>query len=92
MATVTNLNIRTEKAVKEAAENIFAELGLNMTTAVNMFLRQTIRENGIPFSLKLNTPNEITMAAIAEGRRIAADPTVKGYTSLEELKGALDEI
>ncbi len=92
MASVTNLNIRTEKAVKEAAENIIAELGLNMTTAVNMFLRQTIRENDIPFSLKLNTPNEITMAAIEEGRRIAADPNVKGYKSLSDLKEALDDI
>lgn len=92
MATVTNLNIRTEKTVKEAAESIFSELGLNMTTAVNMFLRQTIRENGIPFSLKLDVPNEITMAAIEEGRRIALDPNVKGYTSLDELKEALDEI
>ena len=45
----TNLNIRTEKEVKEAAEKIFGELGLNMSTAVNIFLRQTIRENGIPF-------------------------------------------
>ncbi len=92
MATVTNLNIRTEKAVKEAAESIFAELGLNMTTAVNIFLKQTIRENGIPFSLKLNTPNEITMAAVAEGRRIAADPDIKGYKSLDDLKEALDEV
>ncbi len=92
MATVTNLNIRTDKAVKEAAENIFAELGLNMTTAVNIFLRQTIRENGIPFSLKLNMPNDITMAAIAEGRRIATDSSVKGYKSLDDLKEALDEI
>lgn len=92
MATVTNLNIRTEKAVKEAAESIFAELGLNMTTAVNMFLRQTIRENGIPFSLKLDRPNEITMAAIAEGRRIAVDRNEKGYKSLSDLKEALDEI
>ncbi len=92
MATVTNLNIRTEKAVKEAAENIFAELGLNMTTAINIFLRQTIRENGIPFSLKLNTPNEITMAAIAEGRLIAADSNVKGYKSLSDLREALDEV
>lgn len=92
MESVTNLNIRTDKAVKEAAESIFAELGMNMTTAINIFLRQTIRENGIPFSLKLNTPNEITMAAIAEGRRIAIDPNVGGYKSLSDLKEALDEI
>lgn len=92
MAIVTNLNIRTEKAVKEAAESIFAELGLNMTTAVNMFLKQTIRENGIPFSLKLDKPNEITSAAIAEGRKIAADSNITGYTSLQELREALDEI
>ena len=52
MAT-TNLNIRTEKAIKDQAEEIFNELGLNMTTAVNMFLRTAIREHGIPFELKL---------------------------------------
>ena len=86
----TNLNIRTEKDVKEQAERIFSELGLNMTTAVNMFLRIVIRENGIPFPLKLDTPNETTAAAIEEGRRIAADPNVRGYTSIEALRKALD--
>ena len=49
MAT-TNLNIRTDKAIKDQAEEIFNELGLNMTTAVNMFLRTAIREHGIPFT------------------------------------------
>ena len=86
----TNLNIRTDKAVKAAAEKIFEELGMNMTTAVNIFLRQTIRENGIPFELKLSVPNETTAAAIEEGRRIAHDPNVKGYKSIDELKAALD--
>jgi DNA-damage-inducible protein J len=86
----TNLNIRTDKAVKTAAEAIFEELGLNMTTAVNMFLRQTIRENGIPFALKL-TPNDVTAAAIAEGRALAHDKTAVGYTSMDELKAALAE-
>ena len=86
----TNLNIRTEKDVKEQAERIFSELGLNMTTSVNMFLRIVIRENGIPFPLKLDTPNETTAAAIEEGRRIAADPNVRGYTSIEALRKALD--
>lgn len=85
----TNLNIRTDKEVKQAAEQIFEELGLNMTTAINIFLRQTIRENGIPFALKLDTPNAVTAAAIEEGRRIASDPKVKGYKTMEELRAAL---
>ena len=89
MAT-TNLNIRTDKEIKEQAEQIFSDLGLNMTTAVNMFLRSTIRENGIPFDLKLEVPNEETAAAIEEGRRIASDPDVKGYTDISELKAALE--
>ena len=91
MAT-TNLNIRTDKEIKDQAERIFLELGLNMTTAINMFLRTTIRENGIPFALKPDVPNEITVAAIEEGRRIASDSSVKGYNTIDELKAALDEV
>lgn len=85
----TNLNIRTDKEVKAAAEMIFEELGLTMTTAVNIFLRQTIRENGIPFELKLNIPNDVTAAAIAEGKALARDTTKKGYSNMEDLKAAL---
>ena len=86
----TNLNIRTDREVKIAAERIFEELGLNMTTAVNIFLRQTIRENGIPFELKLDVPNDITAAAIAEGRALARNTSVKGYSSIGDLRAALD--
>ena len=89
MAT-TNLNIRTDKDIKEQAEKIFTELGLNMTTAINIFLRTTIREHGIPFSLKLDVPNDITATAIEEGRRIASDSSVKGYSSIDDLKAALE--
>ncbi len=88
MAT-TNLNIRIDKEIKDQADRIFSELGLNMTTAINMFLITTIRENGIPFALKLEVPNETTAAVIEEGRRIAADSSVKGYTSIDDLKAAL---
>ena len=86
----TSLNIRTDRAVKDQSEKIFAELGLSMTTAVNLFLRAAIREQGIPFELKLDSPSERTRAALAEGRRIADDPSVKGYRSIEALKAALD--
>jgi len=86
----TNLNIRTDKEVKLAAEKIFEELGLTMTTAINIFLRQTIRENGIPFELKLNIPNEVTAAAIEEGRRLAHDKSSVGYTNMADLRAALE--
>ncbi len=59
MAT-TNLNIKTDKEIKEQAEIIFSESGLNMTTAINMFLKTIVRENGIPFELKLDIPNIVT--------------------------------
>ena len=86
----TNLNIRTDKNIKDQAEEIFNQLGLNMTTAINMFLRTAVRENGIPFELKLDTPNKDTKAAIEEGRKLFNDDSIKGYKSIKELRDALD--
>lgn len=89
MAT-TNLNIRTDKAIKDQAEKIFNELGLNMTTAINMFLRTAIREHGIPFELKIEVPNDSTVAAIEEGKKMMVDPNAPRYSTMEELKEALE--
>lgn len=89
--STTNLNIRTDKDVKEKAEKIFNELGLNMTSAVNIFLRTAIRERGIPFELKLDVPNETTIAAIEEGRRMASDPSSPRYSNIDELRDALEK-
>ena len=86
----TNLNVRTDSDVKEAAERIFEALGLNMTTAINIFLRQTIRENGIPFELKLDVPNKVTAAAIEEGRKLAYDKEATGYQNISDLRAALE--
>ena len=63
----TNLNIRMDKEIKDQAEEIFNELGLNMTTAINVFLRASIRVHGIPFDLKLDVPQGATVAEGAEG-------------------------
>ncbi len=89
MAT-TNLNIRTDKEIKDQAEQIFAELGITMSTAVNIFLRTAVREHGIPFALKIDVPNDTTAAAIQEGRKMLKDPTAPRYSSMESLKAALD--
>lgn len=89
--STTNLNIRTDKDVKEKAEKIFNELGLNMTSAVNIFLRTAIRERGIPFELKLDVPNETTIAAIEEGSKMASDPSSPRYSNIDELRDALEK-
>lgn len=59
-----NLNIRTPKKTKEEAEKIFDQLGISTTTAFNIFLKQVIRTNGIPFELVLDKPNPVTAKAI----------------------------
>ena len=62
--TMTNINIRVDSEIKQQAETIFNELGINMSTAMNMFLRRSIYYGGIPFDLRVNSPNEITEIAI----------------------------
>ena len=53
MAETTNLNIRIDKELKEQAEVFFSELGLNMSSAFNIFVRQSLRQGKIPFELSL---------------------------------------
>ena len=51
MATTTNLNIRIDKDLKERADAVFSEMGMNLTTAFNIFVRQTLRQGKIPFEI-----------------------------------------
>lgn len=81
----TNISIRMDSDLKAQADELFAELGMNITTAFNIFVRQSIREGGIPFEVKLGKPNKMTIAAMKEAERIANDPDVKGYSDLDEL-------
>ena len=53
MAETTNLNIRIDKELKERAEVFFNELGLNMSAAFNIFVRQSLRQGKIPFELSI---------------------------------------
>ena len=68
--SATNLNIRTDKEIKNQAEEIFNELGLNMTTAINMFLKTVVREYGIPFELKLDVPQETAAESALESKKM----------------------
>ena len=85
MAETTNIGIRMDPELKKQADALFNALGMNLSTAFNIFVRQSLREGGIPFEIKLENPNKETIAAMIEAERIAKDPAVKGYSDLDEL-------
>ena len=84
MAT-TNVSIRMDTELKAQADELFAELGMNLSTAFNIFVRQSLPEGGIPFEIRTDRPNKETIAAMLEAENIAKDPNVKGYTDLDEM-------
>ena len=65
-ASTTNISIRMDSDLKAQADALFNELGMNISTAFNIFVRQTIREGKIPFEISLNKPNAETTAAMRE--------------------------
>lgn len=85
--SATNLNIRTDKEIKNQAEEIFNELGLNMTTAINMFLKTVVREYGIPFELKLDVPQETAPEAVLESEKMLSDLSECKSSNEETIKG-----
>ena len=81
----TNISIRMDSKLKKQADALFEELGMNITTAFNIFVRQTLREGRIPFDISINNPNKNTVTAMLEAERIAKDSSIKGYEDVEEL-------
>lgn len=90
MVTVPT-QIRIDTEVKKQANTLFNDLGMDMSGAVNIFLRQCILHGGIPFNIELPKYNQKTLEAMAEAKRISHDSNIKGYTNMEELKKALEE-
>lgn len=84
MANTTNFSIRMDSDIKKQCETLYNELGMNLTTAINVFLRQSLRAGGFPFEVRLEQPNKETIAAMLEAERIACDPSVKHYSDVEE--------
>lgn len=78
-----NMTIRMDKDTKEKAQSLFSKFGLDMTTAINMFLKQSIREEAIPFNLTLHIPNKETVEAINDVKNNRNMSKV--FSSVEEL-------
>lgn len=68
MAKVST-NITIDADIKAKAQELLTDLGLDLSTAVNIFLRQMIRENAIPFTISRETPNAVTTEAILSAEK-----------------------
>ncbi|MGN0106729.1 MAG: type II toxin-antitoxin system RelB/DinJ family antitoxin [Hominilimicola sp.] len=81
-----NMSIRMDTELKKQADAMLADMGLNMTTAMNMFLRQVVRQGKIPFEIATDIPNAETLAAMKKvDDMISGKIPAKKYTSTDEL-------
>ena len=87
----SNINIRVDSDVKAQAQRLFSDLGMDLTTAVNVFLRQSIEQGGIPFMIGQRRYNQETEQAMKEARDIIDGKVeAKSYMSARELFEELD--
>ena len=80
-----NFTFRMNKQLKKEAEELFSELGLTLSAALTLFLKQSIREQGIPFQIKLERPNKKTIKAIKEADEMVKSNNGKTFCSVDEL-------
>lgn len=78
----TNLTISMDSDLKEKVDVLFSELGMDFSTAFNLFVKESLRVGGIPFEL---TPNKETIEVMEEAKRMTYDSSIKGYDNLDEL-------
>lgn len=85
MSQTTKISVCTDSDTKKQAEDILSSLGLNMTSAINIYLKRIIIENGIPFPLKIDSINQTTLNALKEYEEMINHPDkYKKYSSFEE--------
>ena len=88
MANKTTMTIRTDIDTKKEAQKLFMELGMDMTTAVNIFFRQALRVNGLPFEVTAEKPNRETEKVLLESA--AGKNMSKRYHSVEAVMETLN--
>ena len=82
MAAIST-NIKIDASLKQESQALFESLGLSLSTAVNLFLRQAVREQAIPFRVGTPVPNAVTIKAIEDARNGIG--LSRGFSSVAEL-------
>lgn len=91
MANLTGaINVQVDNQIKKEATDILSDLGLSMSTAINLFLRQIIKRDGLPFEVVNPKPSEKLLVSLKEAEDIINNPDkYKGYNDINKLKEAL---
>jgi DNA-damage-inducible protein J len=84
MAKVST-NISLDPELKEKAIKLFSNFGLDLSTAITLFLSQSVREEKIPFEIRMNIPNQETIEALKEKEAMKDKKKYKRYDSFEEI-------
>lgn len=86
-------NIRIDPQIMMQAEELFSDFGMDLSTAINIFLRQALRDNAFPFEIKRDAPNDVTIAAMDEYNKALSDPVeYKRYSTFKEaMKDVLND-
>ena len=88
--STANLTVRIDASVKSEAEKLFEDLGMSISTSFNIFLRQAVRAQAIPFTISRGITNRMTLTAMREAEQIANDPSVPSFSSRESLAASLE--
>lgn len=84
MAKVST-NISLDPKLKKEANILFANFGLDLSTAITIFLQQSVREQKIPFEIRMNIPNQTTIEALNEFKEMKNNKEkYKRYDSFDE--------
>ncbi len=84
MANV-NVTVRMDESMKRQADELFSDLGMTLSGAITVFVRQSLREQAIPFQIGRDMLNRDTLEAIEEVKRLKGDPNKKTYNSFDEI-------
>ena len=85
MAKVST-NITIDEVTKKKAQVLLADFGMDLSTAVNIFLKQMVYEGSFPFSITREVPNAVTLAAMKETEEMRKHPEAyKGYSNVDEM-------
>ena len=87
----TPTQIRIDSDIKKEATELFELLGIDMSTAINIFLHQCVLHEGLPFAVEMPKYKKETLEAMEEAKRISRDENAASYSTMEELKKALEE-